>query len=109
MGWTGNKSETLCPMINHDHPRCGGRLSLGHIDEAFEYCLGGYLACPAYQHLSWEQHALEHSHEFAPAQRPTVAAARQAFAELTVGGQALNAVDGSQLGSPRLTLRRTGA
>lgn len=105
MGWTGNKSETLCPMINLDHPKCGGRLSLGHIDEAFEYCLGGYLACPAYQHLSWEQQALEHSHESTHAQRPAVAVDRPAFAELTVAGQPV----AQQPGSARLTLRRAGA
>ncbi|MEL7088342.1 MAG: hypothetical protein AAGL98_07860 [Planctomycetota bacterium] len=61
MGWTGNNSDTACPFINGEDHRCGKRLTLGRLDQAFAYCLGGYLACPTYHQLSWETQPLESS------------------------------------------------
>ena len=59
MGWIGNRSDAHCPFINADDPRCGGRLTLRALDEAYTYCLGGFLSCPAYHRMSWEQQARE--------------------------------------------------
>ena len=59
MGWAGNNSDTVCPFINGEDHRCGKRLSLGRLDQAFAYCMGGYLACPTYHQLSWELQPLE--------------------------------------------------
>lgn len=61
MGWAGNNSDTACPFINGEDHRCGKRLTLGRIDQAFAYCMGGYLACPTYHQLSWETQPLESS------------------------------------------------
>ncbi|MEM7626316.1 MAG: hypothetical protein AAF333_12030 [Planctomycetota bacterium] len=61
MGWAGNNSDTACPFINGEDHRCGSRLTLGRIDQAFAYCMGGYLACPTYHQLSWETQPLEPS------------------------------------------------
>ena len=59
MGWAGNNSDSTCPFINGEDHRCGKRLSLGRIDQAFAYCMGGFLACPTYHQLSWETQRLE--------------------------------------------------
>ena len=59
MGWIGNQSDVPCPFINAEDPRCGGRLTLRALDQAYTYCLGGYLSCPAYHRMSWEQQARE--------------------------------------------------
>ena len=98
MGWAGNKSETTCPFINGEDHRCGRRLTLGQLDEAFTYCLGGYLACPTYHQLSWEQQDLE-STPLTNAARPTRPGVA---ARLTIAGQP------HAPAAPRLTLRAAG-
>jgi hypothetical protein len=59
MGWAGNNTDATCPFINGEDHRCDQRLTLRRLDQAFTYCLGGFLACPTYQQLSWEGPALD--------------------------------------------------
>ena len=119
MGWIGNQSDVPCPFINADDPRCGGRLTLRALDQAYTYCLGGYLSCPAYHRMSWEQQAREaddlHSADRQGNERQARPAApphRVGPIGVTVAGRALPPADAP--GQPRqakarLTLRRAGA
>ena len=80
MGWAGNNSQATCPFINDEDHRCDQRLTLRRLDQAFSYCLGGYLACATYQQLTWEKQPLElsdHQPADAPARPQPPAAAGQ--------------------------------
>lgn len=97
MGWAGNNSDTTCPFINGEDHRCGKRLTLGRLDQAFAYCMGGYLACPTYHQLSWESQPLESSDQQSeparqgpPPRRLALAGEARpspAYVALTLGGQ----------------------
>jgi hypothetical protein len=43
-----------CPYLDQNDPRCAGRLTLGHLDEAFSFCLDGYQRCPNFHRLNRE-------------------------------------------------------
>lgn len=42
---------SACPFIDCGDKRCGKRLNLGSIDQAFGVCLGNYQSCPIYKLL----------------------------------------------------------
>lgn len=35
-----------CPRFDECDPRCGARLTLGHLDEVFRFCHSDYESCP---------------------------------------------------------------
>jgi hypothetical protein len=101
MGWIGNNTDATCPYINGQDHRCDQRLTLRRLDQAFGFCLGGYLACPTYQQLSWEsvpRDASDDQPHFAPAStaagptpgrvspRPAVAGPGPRLVRLTLHG-----------------------
>ena len=102
MGWAGKNTDAECPFINGTDHRCDHRLTLRRIDQAFNYCLGGYLACPTYQQLSWEAPLRESADDQSEPQAagrqatsrlPAAAPPRgsQRFVGLTLRGQPANA------------------
>lgn len=46
-----------CPHVDRNDPRCGGRFSLGRLDQAFTVCFGCFRGCPMYHRINREQHA----------------------------------------------------
>ena len=58
MAWTPDQSDRPCPFVELDDCRCSAKLSLQRLDQAFNYCFGGYLRCPTYQQLRWERQTL---------------------------------------------------
>src|SRR5437763_16380129 len=40
--------EHHCPFLNRPDPRCADRFQIDHLDDAFDFCLGDYGACPTY-------------------------------------------------------------
>ncbi len=44
-----------CPHINRNDPRCAARLTLGHLDEVFDLCVGAYRRCPIFTRLQAER------------------------------------------------------
>lgn len=40
-----------CPHIDRNDPRCASRLTLGHLDQAFDLCVGAFNRCPIFTRL----------------------------------------------------------
>jgi hypothetical protein len=47
--------SSACPYVNYNDHRCGGRLSIARLEEAFRICFGAFRACPVYHQLQHEQ------------------------------------------------------
>lgn len=45
---------STCPHVDRDDARCGHRLTLGRIEQAFSVCFGAFNACPLYHRLCGE-------------------------------------------------------
>lgn len=48
-----------CPHLDRNDPRCAARLTLGHLDEAFSFCLGGFQRCPNFHRINRERAAAD--------------------------------------------------
>ena len=40
---------SICPRFDHCDPRCGARMTLGHLDEVFRYCTADFDSCPVFR------------------------------------------------------------
>ena len=69
-----------CPHVNRNDVRCGSRLSLGRLDQAFCVCFGAFYACPMYQQINAE---------LAEAQRSPAAAHGRQLVQPAVDGLGL--------------------
>lgn len=39
----------ICPHFDSCDPRCGARMTLGHLDEVFRFCTAEYESCPVFR------------------------------------------------------------
>ncbi|MFK7960572.1 MAG: hypothetical protein AB8G96_08595 [Phycisphaerales bacterium] len=47
-------SGQSCPYVDRGEARCARRFSLGHIDEAYRVCFGGFHGCSHYHEIRIE-------------------------------------------------------
>jgi len=40
---------SICPRFDHCDPRCGARMTLGHLDEVFRFCTSDFASCPVFR------------------------------------------------------------
>lgn len=45
-------SQTCCPFVDTNDPRCGSRFSVTRLEQAFTVCFGSYRHCPMFRRIS---------------------------------------------------------
>ena len=45
-------SQTCCPFVDANDPRCGSRFSVTRLEQAFTVCFGSYRHCPMFRRIS---------------------------------------------------------
>ena len=80
-----------CPFLNRSDRRCSAFLSLDRIAHAFDYCFGGYKACPMYLEMLAERRVRRVCGMLTPPAPQTAvsahaAAASRSVVQITVSG-----------------------
>ena len=52
---THTATVAICPFIDRADMRCASRLSLDHLKDAFDLCVGNHQNCPVFRQMRHEQ------------------------------------------------------